>query len=47
MKWVYGNFLYWVIQIGVSWVEEVMECKFQKSEIFADAADQSFKNVEL
>ena len=35
------NSFYWVIQIRVPWVGEVMECKFQKYEIFADVAGQS------
>jgi len=44
MKWVHGKFFYWVIQIGVPWVGEVMECKFQKYETFANVADQSSKD---
>ena len=45
MKWVHGKFFYWVIQIEVSWVGEVMKCKFKKYETFTDMTGQSFKKL--
>ena len=48
MKWVHVEFFYWVIQIGVLWVGEMMECKSKKSKIFVDVAylSSNFWNLD-
>ena len=45
IRWVHDKYFYQMIKIGVPQVGEVMECKFQTCEIFADVVDQSFETL--
>jgi len=47
IKWVHDQYFYWVNQIGVPWVGEVMKCKFQKFRTFDNVSSLSSKNGNM